>query len=65
MAARGLSRLLLEADLATAVRVSEAAEQLVGLGRQQAAQIYERHVPARQGLPGRDQDLAQATGARS
>ncbi|MEU3511316.1 hypothetical protein ABZ733_26175 [Streptomyces longwoodensis] len=65
MAARGLSpdtltRLLLDADLATAVRLSEAAEQLVGLNHQQGALVYERHVPPRRGLPGEDQDLVQA-----
>lgn len=65
MAARGLSpnaltRLLHDADLATAVRLSEAAEHLVGLNHQQAALVYERHVPPRPGLPGEDQDLVQA-----
>ncbi|MFE1341564.1 hypothetical protein ACFW6K_28290 [Streptomyces sp. NPDC058733] len=65
MAAGGLSpdaltRLLLDADLATAVRLSEAAEQLVGLNHQQAALIYERHLPPCRRLPGEDQDLVQA-----
>ncbi|MFJ3644476.1 hypothetical protein [Streptomyces murinus] len=65
LGARGLSpdaltRLLLDADLATAVRLSEAAEKLVGLNHQQAALIYAKHVPRRKGLPGADQDLVQA-----
>ncbi|MFF5759843.1 hypothetical protein OG495_36275 [Streptomyces longwoodensis] len=65
MAARGLSPdaltlLLLDADLATAVRLSEAAEQLVGLNHQQAALVYDRHVPPQRGLPGEDQDVVQA-----
>ncbi|MEW2559685.1 hypothetical protein [Streptomyces griseorubiginosus] len=65
MAALGLSpdaltRLLLDAELATAVRLSEAAENLVGLSHQQAALVYERHVPPRRGLPGENQDLVQA-----
>ncbi|MGW3313612.1 hypothetical protein ACWDG9_44410 [Streptomyces sp. NPDC001073] len=65
MAARGLSpdaltRLLLDADLATAVRLSEAAEKLVGLNRQQAALVYERHVSPCRGLPGEDQDIVLA-----
>jgi hypothetical protein len=65
MAARGLSpdaltRLLLDTDLPTAVRLSEAAEKLLVLNQQQAALVYERHVPPHGGPPGQDQDLLQA-----
>ena len=54
LGADALSLLLLDARLPDAVRLSESAETLVSLSREQAGSVYRRQIPALQHPPGSD-----------
>jgi len=55
-----LASLAARADLATAVRLCEAAEGLLSITAEQAAVIYRAHVPVLPSPPGSGNDIEQA-----